>query len=423
MKVLVTASTLPRWSGDALPAFVLDQVVALRNAFPQIEAVILAPHHAGAARREAMNGVEVRRFRYFWPAALEQLAYPAILPNIRRRWWLALQAPFLLVAEFFAILSHARRFRPDVIYSHWFMPQAVAGGLAACLLGVPHVFTSHSTDVEVLRRVPLLGTLLVRFITRRAHAYTVVSRRTGRKLEAFFTPAEWREIGRRLRVIPMGVDAASLAAAGPDMRRHSRAALGLGSEPTLLFLGRLTAKKGIADLLRAAALLAGEGRAFRLVIAGAGELGAALREQVRDLRLTDRVLLPGFVTGEQKRQCLAAADLLVLPSVITPDGDAEGLPVALLEGMAAGKVCIATDVSGADEVLTDGENGFIIPSGQPQALARAIARALDLGPGDRAAIGERAARRAAAFDWSAIAAAHHQHLLAGLPRGGPPAGR
>jgi len=417
LRVLITASTLPRWPGDAIPSFVLDQAVALTRSFPDMEVEILAPHDAGAAHYEVMQGIPVHRFRYFWPVAMQRLVYPAILPNIREHWWLTLQIPVFVVAQFCAILVHARRFRPTVIYSHWFTPQAVAGSLASWVLRIPHVFTTHSSDVEVLRRVPLLGPALVRQITRSCHAGTAVSRRTAERLQAFFRPDNWRAISSRIQIIPMGVNVAELADRGPSQKASARKALGLGESPVLLFLGRLTEKKGLFVLLKAAAELHRENHHFNLVIAGEGELRATIERQVRELNLDKQVRMPGFVTGQQKQAYLTAADVVVVPSIVTAAGDVEGLPVALLEGMEAGKICIASDVSGADDVIADGKDGFIVPAGDSASLFAALIRVLEFDPPAASMIGEHASVRAREFDWARIAAAHYRHLFAELDSG------
>lgn len=412
MRVLITASTLPRWPGDAIPAFVLDQALALHRGFPDLELHILAPHHAGAARREEVGGVTVHRFRYFWPASFERLVYPAILPNLRRNPWLWLQVPWLFVAEFCAVLTFCLRHRPDVLYSHWFVPQGLVCGAVSLLTGIPHVLTSHSSDVQVMRRLPWIGPALVRFFVRRLRACTVVSRRTEEKLMAFFPdPAERAAIAARTRIQPMGVDLAALAPVGEGERHALRTQLGLTGRTTYLFLGRLTAKKGVEVLLESFARVAAGRDEVLLLIAGEGEQRAALERQVRTLGLSGAVRMLGFVSGADKRHVLAAADVLVVPSVITADDDAEGLPVALLEGLAAGLPCVATDVSGADEVITDGHEGFVVPQRDVAALTRALIRMRDMDAEARRALAAHAHRRAQEFDWRAVAAAHYQHLL------------
>lgn len=414
MKILITASTFPRRAGDTLPAFVLDQAVALRHADPALEIHVLAPHAAGAARREVLEGVQVHRFRYAWPESAQRLVYPAILPNLKASPWLVLQVPLLFIAEFVAVFRLCRALRPDVLYSHWFTPQAVTGALAARLLGIRHVFTTHSSDVTVWRRVPWLGPVIVRAVVAGAAAGTAVSRRTQGRLRAFFSDAQWSRVVHKLHVMPMGVPAGTGTDASSATRAAARAAFGIIDQPALVFLGRLTPKKGLAVLLEALWGLIATRPDVMCLIAGEGEL----RDEVADAiqgGLAANVRLLGHVSGARKQQLLLAADVFVVPSVIAPDGDAEGLPVALLEGLAAGRVCIASDASGADDILTRGVDGFIVPAGDAAALGAALLGALELDPHARARLEARARERAAEFMWPALAGRYRRLLLPGTP--------
>ena len=95
----------------------------------------------------------------------------------------------------------------------------------------------------------------------------------------------------------------------------------------------------------------------------------------------------------------------------------EGLPIALLEGLAAGKVCIATDVSGADDILTDGDNGFIVPERDIDSLAAALQKSINLDAEAKDKISKRARDCAIGFDSVTMAEAHFEHLLSPLITG------
>jgi hypothetical protein len=102
--------TLPCWQGDSVPAFVLDQAHALKRRYgSQVDLHMLAPHDVGAAYTETIDGVTIHRFRYFFPESLQKLVYPAILPNLRRSRWLALQVPFFMFAELLSILRFIKK--------------------------------------------------------------------------------------------------------------------------------------------------------------------------------------------------------------------------------------------------------------------------------------------------------------------------
>jgi glycosyltransferase involved in cell wall biosynthesis len=161
----------------------------------------------------------------------------------------------------------------------------------------------------------------------------------------------------------------------------------------VLFLGRLVEVKGAGTLIDAIGLVPG----VTLVIAGEGPLDAELRACAAPLG--DRVRFAGAVHGEAKRDLLARAAVLAVPSVVLPGGRTEGFPVVVLEGMASGCAVVASDVGGIGEVLRDGWNGFLSKPGDPTALADRIHWILRHPP-LRDAIGERAAQSAAAFDAS-----------------------
>lgn len=396
MKVLVAGSTFPRWPDDRLPDFLWQQVQWLGRV-ADVRVSVLAPHDRGAAAAETWEGVPIRRFRYFVPAVLERLVYPAIWPNLRRHPWLIVEVPFLLIAEFFATLRWIRQERFDMVYSHWFMPQGVACGLAALVTGTPHVFTSHSSDVALMRKLPGLGPWLVRFLVRRARAITAVSTRSRDIIAGFFSAAEWSRLSPRVAVIPMGVDASAF----PETRD--------GSPRELLFVGRLAEKKGVEYLLDAMTLEPLRSLDVRLSIAGDGPMLAALKARAATLGLDDRVRFLGFVTGPDKAECFRRAGIVVIPSIITASGDAEGLPVVLLEAMAAGKVCVATDASGAPDIV--GDAAFVVPEQDAQALADAVARAVRLSEVERQELSGRAQAIARRYQWGTVAREHARHLF------------
>lgn len=137
----------------------------------------------------------------------------------------------------------------------------------------------------------------------------------------------------------------------------------------ILFLGRADARKGIYDLLQAMALLAPDFPAVRLAVGGDGDL-AAVRAAAVQAGVEGRVELLGWLGAEQKAEQLAAAAVFVLPSYD------EGLPMAMLEAMAAQKAVVVTPVGGIPETVDDDVNGLLVAPGDPAALAAALARLL-----------------------------------------------
>jgi len=142
---------------------------------------------------------------------------------------------------------------------------------------------------------------------------------------------------------------------------------------TFIFMGWYELEKGVRELTWAAHAIAKEGVPFRLIMAGGGSHFNWIMNAVKELRLEAHVSVHGWVSGQTKAALLAAADVLVLPSYT------EGLPNAILEGMASGMAVIASPVGGIPTLIEPSANGLLVPPGDVSALAAAMKR-LALSP-------------------------------------------
>ncbi len=165
------------------------------------------------------------------------------------------------------------------------------------------------------------------------------------------------------------------AAAVPDCRR-------------LVCVGRLSEQKGQLLLIEAAAVLAREGVAFELVLAGDGEMRGQIDAQVARYALERNVRITGWLDGGQVRAEILAARALVLPSF------AEGLPVVLMEAMALRRPVLSTFIAGIPELVIPGENGWLFPAGSVRDLVEAMKACLAMPAARLAEMGDRARDRA-----------------------------
>jgi glycosyltransferase involved in cell wall biosynthesis len=211
-----------------------------------------------------------------------------------------------------------------------------------------------------------------------AAARRIVRGVLGRAALVLALSEEWR--ARLARIAPgarIEVLTNAVALPAPGEWRAAR-----DSRPTVLFLGDVSRRKGVHDLVRAFAAIAPRHPRARLVCAGEGAL-EDLRRLAERLGLSQRIACPGWLAAERKNAELAAATIFVLPSY------AEGLPMALLEAMSFALPVIATPVGAIPQVISDGVNGLLVPAGDVPALAAALARLLG-EPALRARLGAAA---------------------------------
>ena len=295
-----------------------------------------------------------------------------------------------------------RSLRPDLVHTHS-SKAGFLGRLAARRARVPHiVHTPHGHVFHGYFAGPL--TRLFIGLERIAAPWTdrIVT----------LSEAEARDHLRRgigvpgqFVTIPSGVDLAPLAIARPTPL--------VSGGPVVAAVARLVPVKGFHYLVDAAPEVLRRCPGARFLIVGDGERRAALEARTRAAGLTDRITFTGF--REDVASVMAAADLVVLPSIN------EGMGRVLVMAMALGKPIVATRVGGVAELLGEGEAGLLVPPRDAGALAQAISSLL--GDGSRAkALGEAGRRRAPHYSAEAMLgdlARLYREVLAGARRQRP----
>ncbi len=363
MRVLVLATTYPRWEGDTEPGFVHHLCRGLVERGHEIRALV--PHAPGAKLREHMDGVTIRRFRYFVPPSLQRLCYEGgALPNLRQSWLARMQLPGFLVSQAAALVGELVRGRPGLVHCHWIVPQGFFAAILKPIFGYRLLLTAHAGDVFTMRNA-----LLRRFgklALRGADAATVNSNATIEALLRVDRP-------RQLRLVPMGVDLRhfGIGQTGAAIRER----LGLHG-PLVLGVGRFAEKKGFKYLIRALPLVRERLPDAQVLLVGFGPLEADLRDEAAALGLDDAVHFGGKIGQRELPEYYAAADVFVLPSVVTRSGDTEGLGVVLLEAMAQGVPVVACDVGGIPDVVKHDDTGLLVRQRDPVDLASKIVRLL-----------------------------------------------
>jgi glycosyltransferase involved in cell wall biosynthesis len=322
VKVAVLTTSYPRYEGDAAGHFLGEAVERLRG------------------RGVDVDVVSPLQFRHFG------IAYgDGVVGNLRRAPLRVTLLPLMLAAFRRAAAQAARD--ADLVHAHWLPAGAIARSLRK-----PYVVQVWGTDVELARRAPWLA----RPVLRRARAVVAAS--------SWLADAA-RALGADdVSVIPSGVDLPERVAAEAE-------------PPEVLYAGRLSAEKGVLDLLAAA-------DGLPLTVAGDGPL----RERVPGAL--------GFVPHDELERLYERAAVVACPSL------REGFGVVCAEAMAHARPVVASAVGGLLDLVLDGETGLLVPPGDSRALRAALERLLadaDLRSRLGAAARERIRMR---FAWDVV---------------------
>lgn len=286
---------------------------------------------------------------------------------------------------FLAILRLCARERFDVVHAHC-AKAGFLGRLAGRMTGARTIYTPHVFPFPFANGGT--GRVLYRALERMAARWTDTFVLLSNYQLNVLIHARLADPGRTV-IVPNGVVAEEFS--GPD-RKEARRALDLKEAgPVVLFAGRFRPHKGLHILLEAARLLKERVPGLQVVIVGEGPLHGWLADQIASPQLSDVVKLHG--QAEHMRLYYAACDLVVMPS------QAEGMPYVLLEAKAAARPMIATLISGMEEFIEHGRDGFLVPPENPEALAATLREALS-SPSRLAESGLRA-RQSLRAEWHA----------------------
>ncbi len=303
--------------------------------------------------------------RAFWRIASPRYAIAAKVRNL------------VLFPKALAAARYVRKQKIDHIHAHWMTTSSTIAYVASMMTGIPWSCTAHAHDIFSDN---LLGEKV-----RSARFVRVIAERNRRHLAAN-TQLDARE----LQLIHLGVEVPPSPLAARDTDRPLQ----------IVCIARLDPIKGLDDLLASLAIVRDHGLAFHCDIAGNGPLLEHLRGSLTKLNLVALVTLRGLVEHHMILEELRAGryDVLVLPSLeLEGLGQHEGIPIALMEAMAATVPCIAT-ATGCIPELIDSNTGLLVEQRNPDAIAGALVRIA----GDRAFARElgNAARERIAADFN-----------------------
>lgn len=363
MKIGVLTHNYPRFRGDFSGRFV--EALSEELAAQGHSVTVLAPWDPAYDRSGSAGRVKLLLYRYAPRPGWHQLGYMRTMrADLAMRGVTYLLAPGLFASGTWAVMNWTRRERPDVLHAHWVLPNGFLGALAARRYRVPLVVSVPGSDATVAGQNPVFRHM-ARFALDTAGLITA----NAESLRDV-TISELGADPTRFELVAYGVDPDALHPS-PTGTAELRAKLGIPVEAVvLLAVGRMVYKKGFDHLLHAAATLR-DTHSVHLVMVGEGDLWLEWQALGRSLGLGGWVYWVGNVPVDHMSAYYNMADVAVMPAISRPP---TGLAVTVLDAMSCAKPVIGSDAAGNRLAIRDGVNGFIVPEGDDEALARAIER-------------------------------------------------
>lgn len=333
----------------------------------------------------------------------ELFAFPQVLTKLTKQVrnvedFLIFAAQVKVIPQAIALAALARLKGVEHFHAHFGQKATTVAMLASRLTGIPYSFTAHAYDIyDDL----IVDQELLKEKVRQARFVVTICDYNRRVLTTLYGQKAAKKIVR----IYNGIDIAQFRP-DPSVKRQP---------DLILAVGRLVVKKGFRDLVRACRFLQDKKISFRCLIVGEGEERESLTQQISALGLKDRVTLLGAQAQEEVLKLMREAAVLVLPCVVSPTGNQDGLPSVLIEALAVELPAISTTLSGIPEIIEHGRTGLLVPPGDSMSLASTIEQVFG-NPGLRERLARAGLRKVRAqFDIRKTAMALRSHLVRSMP--------
>lgn len=366
MKIAMLASSYPRHANDGSARFNHSIAESLTKLGHSVHVVV--PYSQQI--RSFKTPVKIHTFQYSPTPKLNIMGYGQAMENDKKLNKMAyLLAPTFFLSEFLTLFRVVKQYNIDIIHAHWVVPNGFVAALIGKFLKKPVYLSLHGSDIFFALRHGWMGRL-AKWTFLHSEGVTVCSPelyRGAMKLGADRT---------KLFLIPWGADPEQFGDRLMERTAIRKKYRWHNDDVVLVGLGRMVGKKGFSILLQALAILQKTTNSFNVLLLGDGPEKRHLQQLARDLDIDDKVSFTGDISWADVPGYLAAADILVMPS-IHDNGNVDGLPTVILEAMSAGKPIIASDVGGISMVVKDGVNGYLVPEKSPEYLANAIKKIIE----------------------------------------------
>lgn len=344
MKIAIFSDTFsPEINGVANVAFQSAQNLAEAGH----EVLVCVPHGHSKTRRHLD-----KKFKILSLPSLPLLLYPGLK--------MAIPTGLALFRLF------KNKFRPDIIHSHTLFGIGLEAVACAKILKIPLVGTHHTFYDHYLKHVKLDYSWAKKFswwVTAVYYNFCDLvispSHSLGQELNT-------HGLKKSIEYLPNSVNELfSQPIPSPKEKQKLKEDLRLGKK-SLIYMGRISYEKNIHRVLQAFAIFLKEEPEATLMLAGDGPERKNLEKLALELKIKEKMIFAGFLNGQKLVQALQANDIFVTAS------KSENMPLSVLEAMAVGLPIVAVVEKGLSEIIKDGVNGFLVPTDQPELIAKKL---------------------------------------------------
>jgi glycosyltransferase involved in cell wall biosynthesis len=345
--VLLITNAYPDFDSSYRGIFIKKLAQLLQKDGYEIS-VVTPKIYKGSHYFEKQNGLRIYRFPFF--AGNKLLIQYEKIPYLRMI--------LFYITGFFLTIFAVVKHRCCLIHAHWAIPTGVIGALVGVLLRKPLIVTIHGSDFRMAMDRSFLLRKLFLYVCRRARHVTCVSEVQKREIEQLGIG------GEKISVFPMGIDATFLEV-GKNRERDLK-----NRSFTILSNRNLLPIYNVSLLIRAIPVVLKEEPKAQFIIAGEGPEKENIEKEAENLNVSSSVRFLGQVPHEEMPNILAQADIYVSTSLY------DGTSISLLEAMGSGAFPIVTDIPANREWITNGKNGFLVPTDEEGVLANRIIDAI-----------------------------------------------
>lgn len=360
IKILVLTSSFPRYKTDWWQQAILS--IYSNMNLNKYDITVIAPSAPGAKGNEKIQGINVKRFLYFYPPSLQMLTSgEGVLYTSRKKLLGKIQIITFILAEFFSALNTLAKEDFDIIHANWILPQGLVAVIAKFIFRKPVIVTVHGTDIFALKKLNFIKA----FILKRIDLCTTNSSATYQAAYEICKSAN-------IEIVHMGVD---LNLYDPN-KKDENFRKEFGNNPKIILgVGRLIKWKGFEYLIKSLPYVSLKFPNAKVVLVGSGPEEENLKELARKLHLEigKDLFFPGHIGPDRIPYIYASSDIVVSPSITyAPTGEKEGQGNVALEALASGTPVVASRSGGLVDMIDGKSTGLLFEERDFKELSKKI---------------------------------------------------